>query len=239
MRSKDSHNGNVLFLILIAVALFAALSYAVTISTRSSGGNASKESASVSAGRILGFETSMRTAITRLTTGNAVSIYDLKFNNDVYKKKDGSLIFTTMGTPTDPKLYVFHPEGGGVSPQVFTNIAVQCAACSAGTGLSGHVAMHWVNMPEIGTSTSDVAVRILGLTKQVCQALNESNGISFIPQFNSLPNSAFNSSTPPVLAYPTGAASTDDDAIKGKPSFCYLESGASGRYNYSFVVKAN
>lgn len=52
-------SGNVLFLILIAVALFAALSYVVAHSGRSSAGSTSRELAKLQAAQILGYFTSL------------------------------------------------------------------------------------------------------------------------------------------------------------------------------------
>lgn len=66
IQNKNSEEGNVLFLILIAVALFAALSYAVTNSTRSGNGNTSNEKSVVGAGQILNLIGSVNAAIMRL-----------------------------------------------------------------------------------------------------------------------------------------------------------------------------
>jgi len=66
-------NGNILFLILIAVALFAALSYAVTSSMRTSGDNGNKESADVQAAVILQYATLVETSIERLRVLNGLA----------------------------------------------------------------------------------------------------------------------------------------------------------------------
>jgi len=61
----DSESGNVLFLILIAVVLFAALSYAVTSSTNSSGGNVDEEALQLEASRLIGWAASAQASFQR------------------------------------------------------------------------------------------------------------------------------------------------------------------------------
>ncbi|PZP56311.1 MAG: hypothetical protein DI586_04100 [Micavibrio aeruginosavorus] len=63
---KQSSEGNVLFIILIAVALFAALSFALTSSTRSGGTNTSNEKASLGSGEIFDLFATVDTAVQRL-----------------------------------------------------------------------------------------------------------------------------------------------------------------------------
>jgi hypothetical protein len=59
----NSRSGNVLFLILIAVALFAALSYAVTSSSRSSGAQIGADQARIMAAEIRQYASSIEQAI--------------------------------------------------------------------------------------------------------------------------------------------------------------------------------
>src|ERR1700761_7280485 len=66
-----AESGNALFLILIAVALFAALSYAITQSGRG-GGNVSNQTALITAGQITEAPADIRAAVARmLITGVA------------------------------------------------------------------------------------------------------------------------------------------------------------------------
>ena len=100
----QTQSGNVLFLILIAVALFAALSYAVTSSTRSGGGSADSEKRNVDAAALIQYPVSVQTAVQRQMLSNNVSASSLYFDPP-----------TAFGSMTAAQLarQVFHPSGGG------------------------------------------------------------------------------------------------------------------------------
>lgn len=69
-------SGNVLFLILIAVALFAALSYAVSSTMRSGGGDSQAEQTSTQASVILSYAAGIRQSYDRIKIMNGCSAYD-------------------------------------------------------------------------------------------------------------------------------------------------------------------
>src|SRR5262245_7206132 len=113
---RRGESGNVLVLLLIAVALFAALSYAVTQSSRSGGGDATSEKSLVSAAQLTQYPAGIRTSIVRMLI-NGVDVNSLVFNTpaDFGAGKD------VDDTSTDPadvaivKSAVFHPLGGGAT----------------------------------------------------------------------------------------------------------------------------
>ena len=74
--------GNVLFLILIAVVLFAAISYAVTQSSRS-GGSINKETALIQAAEIVQKANQIRVAIQRMKISNGCDETEIDFENPV------------------------------------------------------------------------------------------------------------------------------------------------------------
>ena len=114
-RSKyNSQAGNVLFLILIAVVLFAALSYAVT-SSSGSGGNkdTSEDKAKLYVAEITQYASAVRTAITWLTATSKCDDTELSFEGPPF---DGSDVdYVNPNSPNDFSCHIFHPEGGGVS----------------------------------------------------------------------------------------------------------------------------
>src|SRR5690606_535896 len=74
-----TERGNILFLILLAVILFAALSYAVTSSMRGGGKDASEESLQLAASDMLQWLASLDAAVMRMHLGGGYAYEDISF----------------------------------------------------------------------------------------------------------------------------------------------------------------
>lgn len=113
-RSQNfNQNGNILFLILLAIILFAALTYAVNGGLR--GGDSSsakKESVTSIAATILNYSAQMEQTINRLRLTNGCSDTQVSFENTVQSGYGNSV------APLDKRCNVFDPAGGGMSWQV-------------------------------------------------------------------------------------------------------------------------
>ena len=162
--TRQSEKGNVLFLILIAVALFAALSYVVTQSTRSGGGSTEREKNILSSAQMTQYPTALRTSIIRMVLAG-VAIENVKFD------APGSAGF--LAVPSVSKL-VFHPQGGGATYQ-------QAPSELA----SNDSPLNWtynaeVSIPGIGmdgAGGNDVIAFLPGVSSGVCRQVNEELGI--------------------------------------------------------------
>lgn len=112
IQRRQAESGNVLFLILIAVALFAALSYAVTQSTRSGAGDTASETNLISSAQLTQYPAGIRTSVVRMLIGG-VAVDDLLFNSpsDFGAGKD-----IPEGDALEQRA-VFHPQGGNATYQ--------------------------------------------------------------------------------------------------------------------------
>ena len=104
---KANQSGNVLFYILIAVALLAALSFATTQGTRGSGGQISKEQARLHAVEMIGYGNMLAQAVSQLRL-RGYSDTEISFEN-------GIVSGYTNPNCTDDDCKVFHPDGGGIN----------------------------------------------------------------------------------------------------------------------------
>jgi hypothetical protein len=173
-RQRVTEKGNVLFLILIAVALFAALSYAVTQSSRSGGGDANNETNLINSAQITQYPSSIRTAIIRMMVSNSIDPASLEFNPpSAFDDCTGA----SNPTPSFTQC-VFHPEGGGAT------YVLGSADVSTGN------AQQWVFNGEnevnlVGTtddtnptaSTAEIIAILPNVTRNICERINEELGI--------------------------------------------------------------
>ncbi|OLP59280.1 hypothetical protein BJF93_05195 [Xaviernesmea oryzae] len=218
---------------LMAVALFTGLSYVVIKSSRS-GAPGVREKDMLNAASLLDFTSQIRVAVSRLKVLNGVRITDIKFNNDVYQQHNGTMNFSPMGNPADPRLYVFHSNGGGVPPRTFEDLSAPCPACTGGALTKpGHIRLQWTNIPDVGTAISDPAIFLVSLKKDVCSAVNKRLGVSGIPVIATI----FYSDYPGAAFFPVLQAVTGSDAakIRGRSEFCFSDSQRS-RYIFVSVI---
>lgn len=109
-RDRPPHDaGNALFLILIAVALFAALSYAMTRSGAGGGGGISNETAELNAAAIIQYAGQVGQAVDRLLVLGACTDTQLSFENNIVT---GYAYANLPGG--DKSCHIFDVAGGGV-----------------------------------------------------------------------------------------------------------------------------
>lgn len=140
--NKSDQNGNILFLILIAVALFAALSYAVTQSSRG-GGNTDTETQNIAISQLL----------------QQASVYKTEFLRRSIRGDD-----LTIGTGTGE---LFEPGLG--APLLNTPDAV--AFPMDPRSWKFDEAIGTVDGNDIGTSESDIII-IARITESACESIN-------------------------------------------------------------------
>lgn len=158
---KNEH-GNVLFLILIAVALFAALSYAVTSSTRSGGGSASTEKLTTDIAAVMQQGVAIRTAVIRMMNSRGITADQLLFESPP--------VFASLTAGEIPR-EVYHPNGGGAT---YANGWI----VTSGFEVTG------VGLSDIGDplKSSDI-VAMKEVSREACLQINKKLGINIQEAF--------------------------------------------------------
>jgi len=214
-----ARSGNVLMYVMIAILLFAALSFALM---RSGGGDAGiaggmgDERAALKGGELIAHAMAARSAVEQMRVLSNVQPSEFDF------VKPGGTGFDTP--PHTGK--VFHPVGGGLSafvdsPELFAN----------GASGRGWVAQQGTNVEWSATGASDIIYTFVDTSRQICAAINQK---------------LYKSSAIPVLSLTSSAAfvngGADDAAITsasctdcvGKPSLCVEDS--AGAYAFYTIV---
>lgn len=169
---RKNQSGNALFLILIAVALFAALSYAVTQSGRG-GGNIDRENTEIAASQITQYAELISQSVLRLRLINGCTESELNFNfdsdGDGNVNNDAGDSYNNPNSPTDLSCHVFHPNGGGVPFQDLSQF-------SPTTGPQGILIVGTTSVEDIGTPAPELML-VSVITPELCDVINRNLGI--------------------------------------------------------------
>lgn len=165
---KKNQNGNVLFLVLLAVAMFAALSYAATSSMRGRGGDTASENNLIKSSNITQFGGAVRTAVAKLIVTNKCTVEEISFEGPPFDGSDTD--YVNAASPADFSCHIFHPNGGSLSrmpPPKDANDGRDWAYIEA--------RIHKIGPDQTlcGPDCNELIITLGGLTKSVCEKLNK------------------------------------------------------------------
>jgi len=167
---EENSNGNVLFLILIAVVLFAALSYAVTQSNRS-GGSEVTERELLKGAVMAQYGISLRTSVQRMII-SGVSAEDIEMHT-----AGGNWIPCNTGDNC-----IFSPEGGGITP---SDLAANPDVDEYGNIWNYFQPSDGIDIGDMGTPAADMLlarhIKFNEPGRKLCMQINNGLGISGIP----------------------------------------------------------
>ena len=189
MVSKSEH-GSILFIILVAIVLFAALSVTVSNMLRGGERSAGKEQASMNAYDILNQARIMKDAVQYMRISNDCADTDISFES-----------FALTGYEHSPDASdlckLFHPDGGGISylsvPAAWLDTSKSGNNHYGEWFFSGENAVLGVgtSVPDNGTCVSgtsciDLIAFVPYLDREICLSINQKLGldgaIDLIPQ---------------------------------------------------------
>lgn len=228
---KQRHqSGNVLFIILIACALFAALAYAVTKSSREPNTMATKEQAAINAAAVMQYFTRLKTTVDRLRLASECADNQISFENSIVSG------YTNNNAPPSKKCHVFDPAGGGLTWQ---------NTLEPGSAYVPYFTGHEV-VPGMGTQPpawlSPKGSELLGgvqVSLATAMKINDGMGIE------NFTNHWMYGDTPPGVHHPLNSTkfvgnyvaaetiSANFGTIEGKRTACF-QNAAGGGYSHNY-----
>ncbi len=229
-------NGNVIFIILVAVALFASLTYAVMQSgSSSSGGGADKETMSLKVTELISQANAISTLAGRLCSMKYVD--QLHMNADAYNESD-----TTYppggGTSTGSTMGIFSTERG--IPNAYPPIEIFDPGSETSWRLKYQISMSYNSFgSHIGTTANDEVLWLPGISHEACQEINRSvHGTTSIPNYASGgPCNRFYNQATRWGTYNSGSGECSRYDVGYKPPVCV--GPGPGSYWFVHIVRAN
>lgn len=173
---KTPQAGNVLFILLVGIALFAGLTVAVTQAGKNTGQGKSQK-ASLIATEIMDYANAVKGAVQKLRFRGCADT-DISFENDVVSGYEH--------TPAaEDRCKVFHPSGGGIKWKTPDPSWMEAAfssdtfflpnsSCVKDVGLNGPDASSEVTFCDsTDYAPTDIILFLPGLKEEICQAINE------------------------------------------------------------------
>lgn len=237
------NKGKLLLFILLGVLLLGASSYGALQYLDSKTNRLPDHEAQALAQEIVNYGNDVLGAVQKLIA-NGCKETELSFENQNWKRKNGSLIYVSGHNPNSPKdgrCHVFLPEGGNIKAKNFSAAGINSEPLINNAWQPGSGTVWYASFQNVGTYQVELALSITMLTAQVCKKINNILGI----QHNSIPKDScfspecdiYNGTLPRII---TSVWADEDASVNGKTAFCSHEPvawrGQRNIHHYSRVL---
>jgi len=225
-RAGRSQRGNILFLILLAVVLFAALSYAVTQGMRGGGKDGGEEKAKLFATQLIQIGAALESTVLRTMMIDGTRDYGLDFSGP------NSNMSPNNACLSDNCRIV---QNGKVALITIPDWA------SSDTSGAAHTRRPYIlaaSVENIGTSAPDLLIVQYHLKASVCDAINQIVGLASSSDLT-VETAMSTWYQGNLTAFPASASVIGDQEVsfRGRTTFCYRATGSS-TYNFAHVILA-
>lgn len=233
-----SQTGSAFFIILIAIAMFAMLTYALSKGNRSSSTMLSSDQARLAAEEIIAYGDAIQKAVQTLRL-RGCSDTQLNFTNTASKQRGGTVYTYTNGqSPADGSCHVFDIRGGKVTARLLTSGYVDPALLpNDGWMHSASFIITASRLQGAGTdsasaSGTDIVIWIGRLKPEVCMKINEILGVE--NPSNEPPTDTFDCDSNTFQGSYTGCADPIGDvpALQNSRAYCSGYNNSGIMYNY-------
>lgn len=243
-QTTNPRAGSVFFIILLAIGMFAALSYAVLNGSRTSTSGMSAESAKIAAQEIIAYGDTVARSVQMLRLkGCATEEISFAGNKSTSRRKNGSNFnYTNSNSSADYACYVFRLEGGKVNPTTLNSGYIDSSLIANATWMDSNswrviaarVYPTWTD--PTGPESTDLVMTLGRLTPEVCMKINDILGVTNpggAPPVDSYScDTQIYTGTFPACADPIG----DIPELEGKTAFCSGSSNNGLMYHFFRVL---
>lgn len=247
---NKGQNGNILFIIIVAIGLLAALMMSLSKSERYSD-NMDREDMILQIRELYTYGQTLEKALNKVMLQNGCDIVELTFDHPDLANYNTSGYYLNPNSPADKHCHIFEPEGGGVKYQTPPEMSQALGADEYGiiinTGIKGVG-----GIAETNGAGSDLMLHTR-VTKNACLQINKDQNITNTGDNPPYWASGYLQPIPyaPTRIFPCLTCSGTDGftngyvfangavfpELKGKKIGCY-HTGADDIYNFYYVLLA-
>lgn len=167
-RPLNTQSGSIFIWIFVMIALFGALSYAMTQSSRSGASNLTGEKVKMAATEIVGFFNTTKDAFNNLVI-NGCDPLAISFNSTEYVRYNGTAVNTAP--PSSPANCALFDSPYGVKAVSFEKYGSSAYTGTGTNPLPGSLNVRYADVANVGSTQHDLNIAFTGMDLQICVAV--------------------------------------------------------------------